>query len=233
MQKEKNIYLPSCKGCTYYKGKTRILIFSRKSYKNVNYLVVTQQPGFKYKDDNYKNIVQSCISGNNNRESTPMALLHTMFGCFDPTGGNKNVRTDLYWTHAIKCFPSSTDKEIRRKWPDCCLNCSKYFLEEYKILNKSRNNQLAIITMGKYALTVVLNSILNNGTERNIKKLIIPDWDGSFTNYLYQSKGKVIINNIIIYPLFHPGYLIFKGQKAKEKIYQGKVVNTIKQKDKQ
>jgi hypothetical protein len=60
----------------------------------------------------------------------------------------------VYWTHALKCIPNKSDRDINKEWRRSATRCKDYFLDELRLLGKTNLN---VIAFGKYALELCLN----------------------------------------------------------------------------
>ncbi len=83
------------------------------------------------------------------KRSNPLSKMVQIFSKFDPSEGR------VYWTHALKCVPATSDRDINKEWRKAATRCEEYFLDEIKMLGKAELNVLAF---GKYALELCLHA---------------------------------------------------------------------------
>lgn len=83
------------------------------------------------------------------KRSNPLSKVVQIFSKFDPADGQ------IYWTHALKCVPSTSDRDINKEWRKAATRCEEHFLEELKMLGKT---ELNILAFGKYALELCLHA---------------------------------------------------------------------------
>jgi uracil-DNA glycosylase len=138
-------------------------------------------------------------SEDGSNKSSPISLMKEIFHNFDI------YRDHVYWTHALKCIPWKTDKQIERDWIFCAPYCSERLKEELKA---SSEEELVIITFGAYALTLILNIVKERESLCEIVKL--KDWiDINRVPYIkefaYGSPSDAESKRSLrIYPFYHP-----------------------------
>ncbi len=145
-----------CSGCPRNASKSPVLFNRKAMLSNVQFIVVSQEPGFWLKANHAKaegDLYQLCRTGKQNlpdiRQANPLSKILQIFGNFDPTGEK------VYWTHALKCIPSKSDRDINKEWRKAAIKCEEMFLDEIRLLGKK---DLNIIAFGKYALELCLHA---------------------------------------------------------------------------
>lgn len=140
--------------CPRNKNKLPIL-FDRKesSLSKIKFVVVSQEPGVSLKrgysnsDKIEEYLIGECASNlpPKNKRGVPYRMREIFGKKFNP-------KTDeIYWTHALKCVPAKSNKDIINEWENCALSCIKHFKNE---LNLIPSKKLVIIVFGNYALTL-------------------------------------------------------------------------------
>lgn len=146
-----------CSGCPRNLSKKPVIFPRRDPLDLVDFVIVSQEPGHWLSasissDDAELRLERLCSQGTINSNETKLAnplskILH-IFGSFDPRGGR------VYWTHALKCIPVTSDRDINKEWRKAAVRCSEYFLEELRSLGKA---ELNVVAFGKFALELCLN----------------------------------------------------------------------------
>lgn len=174
------------------------ILFNRKegSLSKIKFLVISQEPGFSLKKNpdltNSEKmegfLIQECLNSTSSGTS-PVNKMIEIFGNFDPSTNG------IYWTHALKCVPMKSDKEIGNIWKECAPYCVKHFKKE---LNLIPSKKLAIITFGNYALALcrhILEDKQLDNTKGIIKNIKTADPEEKF------SFGE---KEISLFPFIHP-----------------------------
>ena len=146
-----------CGGCPRNATKSPVLFNRRTALSDVEFIVVSQEPGFWLRSDQAKaeeNLQRLCMTGKLNlseiRQANPLSKILHIFGNFDPCGDR------VYWTHALKCIPSRSDRDINKEWRKVATRCKEIFLDEIRLLGKK---DLNVIVFGKYALELCLHAL--------------------------------------------------------------------------
>jgi uracil-DNA glycosylase len=146
-----------CSGCPRNHSKIPVIFPRRDLADHVDFIIVSQEPGYWLRpstssDDAERKLETLCSEGTINSKETklanPLSKILQIFGSFDPTLGR------VYWTHALKCIPTTSDRDINKEWRKAAIKCSGYFLEELRSLGKA---ELNILAFGKFALELCLN----------------------------------------------------------------------------
>lgn len=147
-----------CNGCPRNKDKLPVLFPRNGPGHAVDFLVVSQEPGFWLRSLSTSEAIQERLSKiareggppEDIKRSNPLSKVIQIFSRFDPSQGR------VYWTHALKCVPVNGDRDINKEWRKAATRCEEHFLDEIKALGKSELNVLAF---GKYALELCLHAI--------------------------------------------------------------------------
>ena len=146
-----------CSGCPRNQSKMPVIFPRRDPPDLVDFIIVSQEPGHwlsasSSSDDAERRLEKLCSEGTTNssecRMANPLSKILHIFGNFDPTGGR------IYWTHALKCIPAASDRDINKEWRKAATKCSGHFLDELRSLGKA---ELNLVTFGKFALELCLN----------------------------------------------------------------------------
>ena len=82
------------------------------------------------------------------RLANPLSKVIQIFENFDPTGER------VYLTHALKCIPTTSDRDINKEWRKAATRCEEHFIAELHALG---GNELNVLAFGKYALEMSLH----------------------------------------------------------------------------
>ena len=155
-----------CSGCPRQSPKSPVIFDRKKSLANVEFIVISQEPGFwlnSIQEDGAEVLERLCKVGNKNlpecKKANPLSKVLEVFGNFDP-----NI-SKVYWTHALKCVPSRSDKDVNKDWRRAATRCHEMLLDEIRILGKSTLN---IIAFGKYALELCLYVFDNQDIDQDL-----------------------------------------------------------------
>ena len=143
------------------------IIFDRKaSLDNVDFIVVSQEPGFWMRTE--KAGAEEAIVALQDRESRPSprsgrrtrSARSSRFSAISIQTGDP-----IYWTHALKCIPSRSDRDVNKEWRKAATRCEEMFLDEIHLLGKK---DLSIIAVGKYALELCLNAFADQDIDQEL-----------------------------------------------------------------
>ncbi len=147
-----------CPGCPRDPTKVPVLFQGKGDPSKVDFMIVSQEPGYWLRaldqgsaETELTSLCKGSGSPNDVRRANPLSKLLQIFGTFDPSGPR------VYWTHALKCIPVNSDRDINKEWRKAATKCKEHFISELKALGKDEINVLAF---GKYALELCL-SVLN------------------------------------------------------------------------
>jgi hypothetical protein len=155
-----------CGGCPRNGSKFPVIFDRKKSLSNVEFMVVSQEPGFWLRADDMKaeaNLQRLCRTGkpisSEVKTANPLSKMIQIFGNFDP------AMDRVYWTHALKCIPAKSDRDINKEWRKAATRCEDMFLDELRIVG---SKDLTIIAFGKYALELCLHTFENQDIEQEL-----------------------------------------------------------------
>lgn len=148
----------SCSGCPRNKDKIAVHFPRRAPDNQVDFVVVSQEPGFWLRSLSTSEAIEQRLAkvareggpSDDLKRSNPLSKVVQIFSKFDPADGR------VYWTHALKCVPLASDRDINKEWRKAATRCEEYFLDELRLLGKSELNVLAF---GKYALELCLHAL--------------------------------------------------------------------------
>jgi hypothetical protein len=155
-----------CGGCPRNGSKTPIIFNRKASLSNVEFIVVSQEPGFWLRANQAKaeeDLLKLCKTGKSAlpevKQANPLTKILQIFNNFDPTEGR------IYWTHALKCIPSKSDRDVNKEWRKAATRCEEMFLDEIRLLGKK---DLNIIAFGKYGLELCLHSFAGQDIDQEL-----------------------------------------------------------------
>jgi len=215
------------------------LVFERKTWDDVKFIVVTQDPGssLRRKCSNDVSRMEEFLKGevetadsepeerlssmrrpslpSANEWKTPVDIIVGIFGHIDLEQG------EVYWTHTLKCVPT-TDDQINKDGEDCLRSCIKHFQQELGFITQT---ELVIVPVGGWALRLCLSTI------RASKSPLHPPV--RITRFIqkrdYQVKYRCAVNTtvetVFIVPFIHPAKqdIQFKKQPALRAIEQDEI----------
>jgi len=130
------------------------MLFEPKDPSKVEFVIVSQEPGhwlLPLGDGAATKLLSLCQgkgAAEEVRKANPLSKVSHIFGPFDPSSSR------IYWTHALKCIPANSDRDINKEWRKAATRCREHFLGELKVLGK---NEISVLAFGKYALELCLN----------------------------------------------------------------------------
>jgi len=182
--------------CPRNRDKTPIF-FERGegSLSKVKFLVLSQEPG--------ANLRNEVPSGNPDEIED-----YLIGGCEEvgPAGNspvNKIVKIfchnfspstdEIYWTHALKCVPQTSNHQIKSDWGGGSKYCEQHLINELKLLP----NLEWIVTLGKYAFKLIKRvGRFNHEFPDGIKKVLAEVKNGQ--EFLFQNR------KLLVFPFLHP-----------------------------
>jgi hypothetical protein len=155
-----------CGGCPRNGAKSPVMFNRKTGLGNVEFIVVSQEPGFRLRADEAKaeeNLLRLCRTGKSTlpevKQTNPLIKILQIFDHFDPESGK------IYWTHALKCIPSRSDRDVNKEWRKAATRCEEMFLDEVRLLGKK---DLNIIAFGKYALEMCLHLFADQDIDQEL-----------------------------------------------------------------
>jgi hypothetical protein len=155
-----------CGGCPRNGAKSPLLFNRKTSPGNVEFIVVSQEPGFRLREDMAKaeeNLLRLCRTGKPTvpevKQTNPLIKILQIFDNFDPEADR------IYWTHALKCIPLRSDRDVNKEWRKAATRCEEMFLDEVRLLGKK---DLNIIAFGKYALEMCLHAFADQDIDQEL-----------------------------------------------------------------
>ena len=145
-----------CAGCPRIKVKDPLLVNRDPgSLQKVRFVIIAQEPEFALRGkvaESEKALIALCKGGQagpatKSAPSHPAMKMVLVFGGFDP------AKDDIYLTHALKCCPSTSDRDITKEWRKAGRACSEHLRGELERFGQEEINVLAI---GKYATELCL-----------------------------------------------------------------------------
>jgi len=119
-----------CPGCPRDPDKAAVLFERTGPLDRVEVVVLSQEPGHWLRalgsgEAAERKLSSLCrdetASAAELKKADPLSKLQQMFGRFDPSNGK------IYWTHALKCVPVKSDRDINKEWRKAATRCEAYF----------------------------------------------------------------------------------------------------------
>jgi hypothetical protein len=157
-----------CNGCPRDQSKMPLIFTRSKPPAMVDFLVLAQEPGHWLRplatsEAAESKLAQLCKDSKSNNEdckkANPLSKVIQIFGNFDPSGDR------IYLTHALKCIPFASDREINKEWRKAATKCEEHFIAELRSLGKAELNVLAF---GKFALEMCLHVFEGQDIDQDI-----------------------------------------------------------------
>jgi len=219
---------PTVSVCYYENLKYKLspIIFRRDNPERIKFVVISQEPGVSARNEFDSNIEKMknywcdllLKSEDKPKKSSPIYLMKEIFQNFDI------YHDRVYWTHSLKCIPWKTDDQIQRDWIFCAPYCSERLKEELDALPE---NDLVIITVGAYALTLVLN-IVEGGSlcePLKLKEYIVSDKIPIIKEIPHHPSDNKPKKRVKIFPFYHPAAY---GLPHEYQFIKEKMINTLK-----
>lgn len=147
-----------CPGCPRNKVKLPIM-FERdaSSVRIIRFVVVSQEPVHILRERGEEveaylvSLCKRATPGSKAEEESrmvqPLSKMISIFGTFDP------LKDDVYWTHALKCCPPNSDRDVTKEWRKAGKACAEHLKAELEALGQA---ELNVIAIGKYATEMCL-----------------------------------------------------------------------------
>ena len=176
------------------------------SLRDVRAIFVSQEPSHYYreplglKDGNSVRlrILETCADRNHpdrRNRTNLVSEICRLAACdkmqFDP-GKDK-----IYWTHALKCVPASSNSDIGKDWNKCAPSCVRILREEIRLCPSKR---IALVAIGGWALGMCLGAT-SNETE-DLRRIGVP----KITDFIWNSPLPVRIGKFDLYAFIHPSH---------------------------
>jgi hypothetical protein len=156
----------TCSGCPRNSSKSPVIFDRKTSLANVEFVVVSQEPGFWLRTAGPKaeaELQRLCRIGKQTspevKTANPLSKMIQIFGNFDP------ALDRVYWTHALKCIPTKSDRDVNKEWRKAATRCEDMFIDEIRLLGKKDIN---IIAIGKYALELCLHAFADQDIDQEL-----------------------------------------------------------------
>lgn len=202
-----------CNGCPRDQTKIPIIFARTKMQAIADFLILAQEPGYWLRslstsDAMEKRLVQICKQVQPNVEeckrANPLSKVIQIFGNFDPSGDR------VYLTHALKCIPSTSDRDINKEWRKAATKCEDHFIAELRSLGK---DELNILAFGKFALEMCLNIFEGQDIDQDISISEFMQSSRLPLSYRYKFKDGTV-KNISLFVFTNPSSEIVKIRKS-------------------
>jgi len=202
-----------CNGCP--RGQSKIpLIFARtKPQTIVDFLILAQEPGYWLRplgnpEAAERRLATICRESRPDSEegkkANPLSKVIQIFGNFDPSGER------VYLTHALKCIPSVSDRDINKEWRKAATKCEELFIAELHALGK---NDLNVLAFGKFALEMCLHAFEGQDIDQDLSISEFMQSSRLPLSYRYKFKDGVV-KNINLFVFTNPSSEIVKIRKT-------------------
>ena len=201
----------SCSGCPRNASKSPVLFNRRSAVANVEFIIVSQEPGFWLQVKASKadeELLRLCKTGKPTlpecKLANPLSKLIQIFGNFDPAGDR------VYWTHALKCIPTKSDRDVNKEWRKAATRCEEMFLDEIRILGKK---DLNLVAFGKYALELCLHAFDDQDMDQELSISEFMQSNRLPISYKYKFKDGTV-KNITLFVYGNPSSEVVNIKKS-------------------
>jgi len=202
-----------CNGCPRDPSKIPLIFARCTSPSLVEFLVLSQEPGYWLRSSTSgeaaeQRLAKLCKESRSNSEecklANPLSKVIQIFGNFDPTGGR------VYLSHALKCIPVGSDKDINREWRKAATKCEEHFIAELRSLGKA---ELNVVAFGKFALEMCLNVFEGQDIDQDISISEFMQSSRLPLSYRYKFKDGMV-KTITMFVFTNPSSEIVKIRKT-------------------
>ena len=202
-----------CNGCPRDPSKIPLIFTRCSSPSLVDFIVLSQEPGHWLRSSASGEAAEQRLaklckeSGPNSDEcklANPLSKVIQMFGNFDPTGDR------VYLTHALKCLPAASDRDINKEWRKAATKCEEHFIAELRSLGKA---ELYVISFGKFALEMCLNIFEGQDIDQDISISEFMQSSRLPLSYRYKFKDGMV-KNITLFVFTNPSSEIVRIRKT-------------------
>jgi hypothetical protein len=202
-----------CNGCPRDQSKLPLIFPRSRPQAIVDFLILAQEPGhwlrsFATSDAAERKLTQLCKEsqpyGEECKKANPLSKVIQIFGNFDPSGDR------VYLTHALKCVPSTSDRDINKEWRKAATKCEEHFIAELRSLGKADLNLLAF---GKFALEMCLHIFEGQDIDPDISISEFMQSSRFPLSYRYKFKNGTV-KNINLFVFTNPSNEVVKIKKS-------------------
>ena len=142
------------------------------------------------------------------KKANPLSKVIQIFGNFDPSGER------VYLTHALKCIPSVSNRDVNKEWRKAATKCKENFIEEMRSLGKG---ELNILAFGKFALEMCLHVFEGQDIDQDLSISEFIQSSRLPISYRYKFKDGTV-KNINLFVFTNPSSEIVKIRKTGGKL---------------
>jgi uracil-DNA glycosylase len=202
-----------CNGCPRDSSKIPLIFARHSSPTLVDFLVLSQEPGYWLRSLTSREAAEQRLanlckeSGSNSDEcklANPLSKVIQIFGNFDPTGER------VYLTHALKCVPTTSDRDINKEWRKAATRCEEHLIAELRLLGRA---ELNVVAFGKFALEMCLNTFEGQDIDQDISISEFMQSSRLPLSYRYKFKDGAV-KNITLFVFTNPSSEIVKIRKT-------------------
>ena len=202
-----------CNGCPREQSKMALIFARSKTPASVDFIILAQEPGYWLRplvasETAEKKIAMICQGSQTNSEdckrANPLSKVIQIFGNFNP------INDPVYLSHALKCVPSVSDRDINREWRKAGTRCEEHFIAELRFLGKARLN---VIAFGKFALEMCLHVFEGQDIDQDLSISEFMQSSRLPLSYRYKFKDGTV-KNINLFVFTNPSSEVVKIRKS-------------------
>jgi len=202
-----------CTGCPRDPSKIPLIFTRCSSPSLVDFFVLSQEPGYWLRSSTSgeaaeQRLERLCKESKSNSEecklANPLSKVIKIFGNFDPTGER------VYLSHALKCLPATSDRDINKEWRKAATKCVEHFIAELHSMGKT---ELIVVAFGKFAVEMCLNVFEGQDIDQDISISEFMQSSRLPLSYRYKFKDGMV-KNITMFVFTNPSSEIVKIRKT-------------------
>jgi len=157
-----------CSGCPRAPSGIPLMFARQRPPSIVDFLVLSQEPGHWLQSSASRDAAEHrlrkiCEESDSKcaecRLANPLTRVIQIFGNFDPTSER------VYLSHALKCIPETSDRDINKEWRRAATRCKEHLISEMRLLGKG---ELNVVAFGKFALEMCLDIFEGQDIDQDI-----------------------------------------------------------------
>ncbi|MDD1743161.1 MAG: uracil-DNA glycosylase family protein [Methanomassiliicoccales archaeon] len=202
-----------CSGCPRAPSGIPLMFPRHRPPSMADFLVLAQEPGHwllssasgDAAEPRLRKICKESDSASTEcRMANPLSKVIQVFGNFDPTSEG------IYLSHALKCIPGTSDRDINKEWRRAATRCKEHLISEMRLLGKG---ELNVVAFGKFALEMCLDIFEGQDIDQDISISEFMQSHKLPISYRYKFKDGTS-KNICLFVFTNPSSEVVKIRKT-------------------